>query len=303
MNIDEKVIAALDLVYPPGQAPADVPASNVRRGPWLNRYSIATAVAAALVLILAYPAVTAISTGSHHQPAHARAGTVTSLASLHAVVIDARNQPRIKSAVLDGHRVTAWVASVGRSGKYVYHLDNSQLTEFSAVLPATDSGLTDPCSWTVQLGGGTRQTYRTQPAANVPMNISGSGTVSIMVAPAQPSANAANCVMTDPVVQPVPGGGAAASSTPVPVASQGLASPPVVQPAVPAPPTVQQAQPTTPPATASPPASPSATPSASPSASPSGAPTRGATPTSSAPATGQATAPATDPAEEPEGGD
>jgi hypothetical protein len=295
------IVAALDMVYTRPEVPQDIPGSNVRRGPWRNRYAIIATVAAALVLILAYPAVTAISTGhpartSARGPVNAR--LVTSLASLRPVTVDAPHTPSIQSVVLDHHRVTDWVARVTRSGKYVYDLGSARLTDFSAVLPPSDSGLTDPCSWTVRLGGGTPQTYQTRQAANVAMDLVGSGTMTITVAPTQPTSGTASCAMTDPIVQAAPIG-TAASSTPEPIASQALTSPPAAASPPPQPQaTQQQAQPTpsaapvtSPPG--SPTASPTATSSGSPAPTPTGSPTDAASPTTSA----------TDPPVEPEGGD
>jgi hypothetical protein len=320
MSIDEEVIAALDMVYAPPEVPQDVPLGNVRRGPWRKRYGMVAGIAAVLVLILAYPAVTAISTvistvispGSHRQssrtdaePAPRATAAVMSLASLRPVTVDAAHTPRIRAAVLDGHPVTAWVASIGRSGKYVYDLGNARLTEFTAVLPASDSGLTDPCSWRLQLGDGAPQTYQTQPAANVPMTLSGSGAMTITVAPAHPGDSAANCAMTDPVYQPGQSS-TVASSAPEPVASQGLASPPVTpsqpsqQPSQQA--TQQQAIASASAGSAAP--SPSASSPASPSATATTASAQGGTPAPSAAPTpaGPAAGP-TEPAIQPEGGD
>ena len=230
-ELTAEIVAALDLVYAPPEVPRDIPGSNVRRGPWRNRYGIAATVAAGLVLLLAYPAVTGINTGSHRHPAKTEAApaasgtaTVTSLASLRPVTVDASGSPLIKSEVLDHHRVTAWVASVKRSGKYVYDLGSAKFTHFSAVLPPSDSGLTDPCSWTVRLGGGPSRMYRTQQTASVPMAVEGSGPMTITVGPTQPTSGTASCAMTDPVVQAA-AIGTAASSAPEPVASQVLASP------------------------------------------------------------------------------
>jgi hypothetical protein len=299
-----EIVAALDLVYAPPEVPKDVPGSNVRRGPWRNRYGIAATVAAGLVLLLAYPAVTGINTGSHRHPAKTEAApaasgtaTVTSLASLRPVTVDASGTPLIKSEVLDHHRVTAWVASVRRSGKYVYDLGSAKFTHFSAVLPPSDSGLTDPCSWTVRLGGGPSRMYRTQQTASVPMAVEGSGPMTITVGPTQPTSGTANCAMTDPVVQAA-AVGTAASSAPEPVASQVLGSPPASPSAQP---TQQQAQPQPTAPSAAPATSPASSPPASPSPSSSGS--AAPTPTSSgSPSPGTAatpTAPATDPALEP----
>jgi hypothetical protein len=308
MNVDEKVVAALDLVYPQPEAPQDVPVSNVRRGPWRSRYAltIASAAAAAAALILVYPAVTATSTGQvrHAGAAPASSGTVnaqldTSLASLRPVTVDAVRTPRIRSVVLDHHRVTAWFASVNRSGKFVYDLGSAKHTDFTASLPPSDSGLTDPCSWTVRLGSGAPQSYQTQQAASVPMEIAGSGPMTITVAPVQQTSGAASCAMTDPVIHQTAPIGAAPSSAPEPVTSAVLVQPP--PPAVPAQqptPVQQQAAPTTTPA-AAPSVSPSGaappTPSQSSSPAPSATPTIATTPTP--------TAPSTDPAPQPETGD
>jgi hypothetical protein len=311
MNVDEEVRAALDMVYARPDVPGDVPVSNVR--PMRRRYVVATGIAAALVLILAYPAVTSIGTAigsrshqasSGQQPANAR--LVTSLASLRPVKIDAPHTPRIQSVVYNHQRVTAWVASVRRSGSYVYDLGSAQLTDFTAVLPKSDSGLTDPCSFTVQFGGGESRTFQTQPSASVPVNLSGSGAMTISVTRTQPTGGVADCAMTDPLLHPVPGG-TVASATPEPATSQGLSSPPVQ-------PTQQQAQPVTSPSASTPAGAP-ATPSGSATPAQTGSPapadsstaTVAPTPTVTAPpAVPPAAPPAVPPTEpevQPEGGD
>jgi hypothetical protein len=311
MNIDEEVRAALDMVYARPDVPGDVPVSNVR--PMRRRYIVAAGIAAALVLILAYPAVTSIGTAigsrshqpsSGQQPANAR--LVTSLASLRPVKVDAPRTPRIQSVLYDHQRVTAWVASVRRSGTYVYDLGSAQLTDFTAVLPKSNSGLTAPCSFRLQFGGGAERTFQTQPGASVPVNLSGSGTITISVTPTQPSGGVADCAMTNPLLHSEPGG-TVASATPEPAASQGLASPP-------AQPTQQQAQPVTSPPASAPAGGPAGAPagepatasgSATPAQSDSPAPAASSTatvapaPTVSAPPA----VPPTDPAVQPEGGD
>jgi hypothetical protein len=297
MTIDEEIVAALDMVYAhSADAPHDVPVGNVRRGPWaLRGYGIVAAAAAAVALIVAYPAITATST---RQAARGTvsAHLVTSLASLHPVVAGAAQTPHIRSVVLDHRRVTAWVARVGRSAKYVYDLDDARLTEFTASLPPSDSGLTDPCSWTVRLGGAA-QTYQTQQTASVQMKLAGPGPMSITVAPTQPGGGLASCAMTNPVVQAAPLGTVVSSSSPGPVASQVLAPPPPVQP-----------QPSGSPAQQQPAASPSASTVPSPASSPAPTPSATAAPTQTAVATatsaGTSTpaAPPTDPPVQPEGG-
>jgi DNA polymerase-3 subunit gamma/tau len=325
------IVAALDSVYALPDAPQDIPVSEIererrRRRPLLTRYRVVGAAAAAAALILAYPAVTAIGTGQARHaaalPARRSAPNprlVTSLASLHPVSIGAGRTPSIRSVVLDHHRVTAWVAHVSSSGRYVYALDSAQLTEFTATLPPSDSGLTDPCSWTVRLGAGTPQTYQTQPAASVPMTLEGAGasTMTITVAPTQPAAGAAaNCAMTNPVVVSGPSG-ASASAAPEPAASQGLGSPPAgpspqVGPSPqlgPSPQVGPSQQPQSAPAQQPPPAPSSSASAASPPPTPSGAatPTQASTPTAAATPTaaptGTPTGSATEPVMQPEGGD
>jgi hypothetical protein len=303
MSVDEKVAAALDLVYPRPGAPEDVPVSNVRRGPWRNRYTFTLAAAAAAALILAYPAVTAMSTGhaSHPSAAPASPGTAHAqlasfLAGLRPVNVDAARTPHVRSAVLDNHRVTVWAASVQQSGKFVYDLGSARLTDFAAVLPPTDSGLTDRCSWRLQLSSGEARTYQTQPTASVPVQLTGSGTMTITVAPVQPTSGTATCAMTDPVKLPTPpSGGAVSTAAPEPVTSQAMASPPVAPSQQPTQ-IQEQAAPTAPPPT-SPAVSPSgaAPPAASQSSSPapSATPTTAATPTPTGQPTDQAPQPVT----------
>ena len=304
MNVDEKVVAALDLVYARPEAPQDVPVSNVRCGPWRGRSVIVLAAAAAVALILAYPAVTATSTGKATQPGAdaasphtAHAELATFLAGLQPVNVDPARTPHVRSAVLDNHRVTVWAASVHQSGKFVYDLGSAKLTDFAAVLPPTDSGLTDPCSWRLQLSSGAAQTYQTQRAAFVPMSLSGSGTMTITVTPVQPASGTATCAMTDQVKQTVRIDPAASPPAPEPVTSQVLVSPPVAPSQQPTQ-IQEQAAPTTTPQT-SPAVSPSGAAPPTPSQSSSPAPSATSTPS----AASTPTAPSTDPAPQPEAGE
>ena len=138
--------------------------------------------------------------------------SVTPLSSLRPVTADSARRLRIGSAILDGHKVTDWVASLRlRSGgpvtaTFVYHLGSAQATQFSAVLPPSESNLTALCTWTVQSGNDAPAVYRTNPASNVHMHleVAKADTMTIKVTPTQQTTREADCAMTDPVIQTAP---------------------------------------------------------------------------------------------------
>jgi hypothetical protein len=295
-----------------------VPRHLSRPGVWL-------AAAAVFVLILAYPAVTSMDVGQTRQPSGpaaaagapsasrdaVTASVVKPLSSLHLVRGGSR-VPRIE--FLDHHRVTAWVASIGRdtggtkrTATFVYDVGSGRLTDFWASLPPSDSGIGDLCSWSLRLGGDAH-TYRTQPGASVQINLEDTsrGTMSITVAPTEPTDGPTICAMTDPAIRQLVPLGTAPPAAPGPVGSPGPVSPIVTSPPGPAPVPPAAAQPT-----AASPTQSTAQPTTSatgPSAGPSGsaaAPTQSSSPTSAATPTSTATptAPTTDPAVQPEGGD
>jgi hypothetical protein len=202
--------------------------------------------------------------------------SVTPLSSLRPVTADSARRLRIGSAILDGHKVTDWVASLRlRSGgpvtaTFVYHLGSAQATQFSAVLPPSESNLTALCTWTVQSGNDAPAVYRTKPASNVHMRleVAKADTMTIKVTPTQQTTREADCAMTDPVIQTAP-----VVSTPQPA---DVSSGPSVQISA-----VTQASPTI--SSTATPASTTPTPPAGPTSAPTASSTPSMSPTSASP--------------------